>query len=134
MIAIRSVVLGLALSCCIQLAQAEDAAPAFPQLEAACQQNPDKCAELRAQAQAKCAEDPTACAARKEKLAERAAKLKEKCDANPEQCAERKAKMQQRAEAFKAKCAADPAACEQKKAAMRERMQKRQERRQSAGQ
>src|ERR1700741_4083010 len=99
MIALRSMLLGFALSCCIHGAKAEDAPP----VEAACQQNPDKCAEIHAKIQAKCAEDPAACAARKEKFAERAAKFQEKCDANPERCAEWKAKMKQRAEEFKAK-------------------------------
>jgi hypothetical protein len=126
MSSLRSLALLFALSCCMQIAHAEDAAAGYPQLQTACEQNPDKCAELRAKAQAKCAEDPAACEARKEKFAERAAKLKEKCDANPEQCAARKARLQQRAEEFKAQCAADPAACEQKKAAFRERLKARQ--------
>jgi len=122
---LRSFVMTVVWCCSMHTAYADEA-PAHPQLDAACQQNPDKCAELQAKLKAKCDADPAACEARKQQMAERAAKWKEKCDANPEQCAARKAQLQQRAAEFKAKCAADPVACEQKKAALRERWQARQ--------
>jgi hypothetical protein len=69
-------------------------------MAAACGQNPDRCEQLRAKWQAKCAQDPVA-------------------------CEQKKAKLQQRAAEFKAKCEADPQACEAKQAKLRERLEQR---------
>ncbi len=116
--------LGLNMSL-MNAAHAEDTA--YPALQAACEQNPEKCAELRAKAEAKCAENPQACAERKAKLEARAEKLQEKCANDPEKCTEMKTRMQKRLADAKAKCAANPSTCEQKKAAARERFQQRQQ-------
>ncbi len=74
------------------------AEPEYPNLEAACANNPDKCAQVRAKIDAKCKEDPAACAEKKARLDKRIGELKTKCAANPEACAEKKAKLRERME------------------------------------
>ncbi|MFT3929582.1 MAG: hypothetical protein QM709_04700 [Spongiibacteraceae bacterium] len=97
----------------------------YPNLEAACANNPERCEQIRAQLAAKCEQDPTACAEKKAKLDQKIADVKAKCAADPEACAQKKEKMQARAAEFKAKCEADPQACEEKKTKLRERLEQR---------
>ena len=82
---------------------AEDPAPRKFDRAEFCQQNPEKCEQM------------------KQRRAERQAFCKE----NPQKCEEQRARMKQKRAEFKAKCEADPAKCEQMKQERRERWQKR---------
>lgn len=70
----------------------------YPNLEAACANNPDKCAQVREKFAAKCQEDPAACAEKKAKLDKKVGELKAKCETNPQACEEKKAKLRERME------------------------------------
>jgi len=85
-----------------------------------CQQNPDKCKEMRDQREAFCKSNPEQCEKMKQKRAER----KEWCDKNPEECAKQREQRTQKMEEMREKCKADPAKCDEKKEEMRERWNK----------
>jgi hypothetical protein len=73
-------------------------APASETAAAACGQNPERCEQLRAKWQAKCAQDPVACEQKKAKLRQRAADFKANCEADPQTCAAKQAKLRERLE------------------------------------
>lgn len=86
---VRTPLAALAVLLLAQTAFAEDAAP--PAGEAWCQQNPQRCENVKARLKARCDADPAKCEEAKEKLQEKAAE----CQSNPESCKEeRRAKME----------------------------------------
>ena len=99
----------------------------YPNIDAFCANNPERCEQMRARLDAACQKDPSTCAAKKAKLDERIGKLRAKCEANPDACAKKKEQMRKRAAEWKAKCDADPQACEEKKAELRKRLEQRRE-------
>ena len=80
------------------------------QREKMCEQNPEKCREMKAKMEQRreaCKADPGKC--RQERMAQR----EKMCAQNPEKCREMKSKMEQRREA----CKADPEKCRQERQA-----------------
>lgn len=70
----------------------------YPNLEAACANNPERCEQAREKIDAKCQADPAGCAAKKAKLDKKLGELKAKCKADPQACEEKKAKLRERME------------------------------------
>jgi hypothetical protein len=70
-----------------------------------CQENPEKCAEMKQRREAKCAENPQKCEEQRQRFEERRAQ----CAADPEKCkAERQQKMQDRRAKLQEDCADKP--------------------------
>ncbi len=70
----------------------------YPNIDAACANNPERCEKAREKMAAKCQEDPAGCAEKKAKLDKKLGELKAKCEADPQACEEKKAKLRARME------------------------------------
>ncbi|MGQ0620767.1 MAG: hypothetical protein ACT4QA_12740 [Panacagrimonas sp.] len=86
-----------------------------------CQENPQKCAELRAHRAAFCKANPQTCETVKERSEER----REYCAENPKECEELREEAGERREKLKAYCDEHPKECEKKKQELRERYEGR---------
>src|SRR5690606_18124489 len=87
--------------------RADDTAPPnMPQAKEWCQQNPEKCAEMRQNREEWCTKNPAECEKMKAKRAER----EDWCKNNPAECQKQREERRQRMQQMKAKCDADPAA------------------------
>lgn len=99
----------LSLGVCAASAQTPAAGPGqrpgAEEVEKRCQANPERCAQIKEDAQ------------------KRREEWKKKCDADPKACEEKKAQLQRRRAERKQKCDADPKACEERKAQRKEYMQ-----------
>lgn len=70
-----------------------------------CQQNAERCAELKARREAKCAENPQKCEERRQRFEQRRAE----CAADPEKCkAERRKKMEEHRSKLQQACQEQP--------------------------
>jgi flagellar motility protein MotE (MotC chaperone) len=97
---------------------ADDTAPEPESRREWCQQNPEKCQEIRGRRQAFCQENPEQC----ERIKQRRAERRARCQQDPEACEQRRAEWKQRRAERKARCEADPVLCEQRKQERRERI------------
>jgi hypothetical protein len=84
-------VIGLLL-CLVGPASAQEAPPPPAGRAAWCQENPDKCQQLKQRMQDKCAADPQRC----DEMKARAAQLREECKADPEACKEKRRQWRER--------------------------------------
>lgn len=106
-------------------ARAADAPPNMPQGKEWCEQNPDRCAEMRARREQWCQQNPEQC----QRIEQRRADRQAWCDQNPEECAARREQMRKRMEQRRAErqawCEQNPAECAKQREERRQRMEER---------